>query len=267
MDNGSIDTGGVPAGLPPMPSSSIGGVPVVGGGGRPPYGPAGVVSAEAAQKTESVLKFAAIGIGVLLLIAIVLFFWAFSQWQSARADVEGEIAVAVNAAVEAERQAGDDRCAEQMKTPFMTLQSPVEYGPLIIQYPRNWSVFVESNTIGRNYVAYLNYPHVMPLGNDTRHALRVIQYDNIREYDTIIQRYNRLVDRRELSVQSFSVESTSGGVHTGLRYDGQFDKNIRGAAVIFKIRDKTVWLRTDSEEYLEDFNRIVETVTFREDAL
>lgn len=267
MDNGNIDIGGTPAGLPPMPSSNIGGVPVVGGGGRPPYGPAGVVSAEAAQKTENVLKFAAIGIGVLLVIAIVLFFWAFSQWQSARADVDGEIAVAVNAAIEVERKAGDERCAEQMKTPFSTLMSPVEYGPLIIKYPRNWAVFVESNAIGRDFKAYLHPQVVWPLSNTTRHALRVIEHYGIKQYDTYTNQYDKLVGRGMLKVQSFTVTNSAGGTTTGLRYDGQFDDNIRGAVVIFKIRDKTVWMRTDSEEFMADFNQIVETVTYREDEL
>jgi hypothetical protein len=48
----------------------------------------------------------------------------------------------------------------------------------------------------------------------------------------------------------------------GVRLDGNFSDEIRGAAVIFKIRDKTAVLRTDADTFKPDFETLIKTVTF-----
>jgi hypothetical protein len=48
----------------------------------------------------------------------------------------------------------------------------------------------------------------------------------------------------------------------GTRLDGSFSKDIRGSAVIFKIRDKTVTIRTDADTFRADFDALVATITF-----
>jgi hypothetical protein len=50
----------------------------------------------------------------------------------------------------------------------------------------------------------------------------------------------------------------------GTRFDGAFSKDIRGSAVIFKIRDKTLTLRTDAETFKNDFNSLVPTIKFNQ---
>ena len=51
--------------------------------------------------------------------------------------------------------------------------------------------------------------------------------------------------------------------NTGTRLDGNFSKNIRGAAVIYKVRDKTATVRTDANEtFKADFNKIIQTINF-----
>ena len=48
----------------------------------------------------------------------------------------------------------------------------------------------------------------------------------------------------------------------GTRLDGSFTEDIRGSAVIFKIRDKTVTLRSDAETFRADFDALIKTITF-----
>jgi hypothetical protein len=46
------------------------------------------------------------------------------------------------------------------------------------------------------------------------------------------------------------------------RLDGNFTKDIRGSAVLFKIRDKTVTIRTDADTFKPDFDALVASIKF-----
>jgi len=52
--------------------------------------------------------------------------------------------------------------------------------------------------------------------------------------------------------------------NNGTRLDGAFTKDIRGYAVIFKIRDKTLTIRTDANTFKSDFNKLINTIKFNE---
>jgi hypothetical protein len=50
----------------------------------------------------------------------------------------------------------------------------------------------------------------------------------------------------------------------GTRLDGKFTKDIRGAAVLFKIRDKTLTLRSDADTFKTDFDALIKTIKFNQ---
>lgn len=47
-------------------------------------------------------------------------------------------------------------------------------------------------------------------------------------------------------------------------YTGDISNNIRGIVTIFKVRDKTVVLQTDSELFADEYYKLLDTVTFVE---
>ena len=48
----------------------------------------------------------------------------------------------------------------------------------------------------------------------------------------------------------------------GLRFDGNFTEKLRGALVVFKVRDKTVVFMTDADTFKPDFDALIQTVTY-----
>jgi hypothetical protein len=56
--------------------------------------------------------------------------------------------------------------------------------------------------------------------------------------------------------------ATSANGNNGTRLDGSFTKDIRGSAVIYKIRDKTLTIRTDADTFKPDFENIIKTINF-----
>jgi hypothetical protein len=46
------------------------------------------------------------------------------------------------------------------------------------------------------------------------------------------------------------------------RYDGEFSNGIVGAAVVIRVRDKTIVLRTDATTFLTDFETLIQTIRY-----
>jgi hypothetical protein len=66
-----------------------------------------------------------------------------------------------------------------------------------------------------------------------------------------------LVNKGDLKSSAVQINGEAG-----TRLDGAFSKDIRGSAVIFKIRDKTVTIRTDADTFKADFDALVATIKF-----
>ena len=116
----------------------------------------------------------------------------------------------------------------------------------------------DASVSGGTYEAYLNPVSVPAVSTIQQYALRVTIEQ--QDYNTIITSYNPLVKTGAL--HSSAVVAANGV--NGTRLDGNFTKDIRGAAVIFKIRDKTVTLRTDANTFLPDFNALIATIKFNQ---
>ena len=106
-----------------------------------------------------------------------------------------------------------------------------------------------------NYEAYLNPITVPSVGPEVRFALRVTISE--QEYDKILATYDGLIKKGDLKSST-----TSANGQNGTRLDGNFSKDIRGAAVFYKIRDKTLILQTDADTFKPEFENIIKTVKF-----
>jgi len=145
------------------------------------------------------------------------------------------------------------------KEPNRQFVGPDDYGRLTFDYPKTWSVYVDKDisTGGTTYAAYLNPKSVPSVGGaaTTQYALRVTIES--KDYDKVVATYEALVKTGALRSSAVSVNGNNG-----TRIDGNFTKDIRGSAVIYKIRDKTVTLRTDADTFKPDFETLIKTIKF-----
>ena len=65
-----------------------------------------------------------------------------------------------------------------------------------------------------------------------------------------------------IRITSRTVTITPANGQSGTRLDGKFSDDIRGAAVIYKIRDKTAVIQTDADTFKADFDALIKTITF-----
>lgn len=200
----------------------------------------------------------AIVMTVLFIGAGALAVWAYLQYNDQKTDVQGKVDVAVADAKK--KQADDDasKFAQKEKEPNRMFVGPDDYGRVTFDYPKTWSVYNATDVAnGGTFQAYLNPVAVPPVSNAQQFALRVTIDTN--ETDSVIKSYNSRVKSGDLKSSPIEVNGVQG-----TRLDGLFDKNTRGAAVIFKIRDKTLTIRTDANTFIDDFNKLVQTIKFNQ---
>lgn len=182
--------------------------------------------------------------------------WAYMNYIDQKENVDSKIALAVAEEVKATEDKAAADFLEKEKQPNRQFVGPDDYGRLSFDYPKTWSVFeAKSATTGGTYEAYFN-PGVVPeIDQKQQYALHVTIEE--KDYDKVLDGYKTQVSNGELSSSSFKVDE-----QTGTRLDGSFTKDIRGSAVILKIRDKTVTIRTDAETFKGDFDALIKTITF-----
>lgn len=182
--------------------------------------------------------------------------WAYMNYLDQKNNTDAKISTAVATGVK--NQADKDAAAflQKEKQPNRQFAGPDDYGRLAFDYPKTWSVYVSKDTSASDtYEAYFNPVSVPPIKTDTQYALRVtiVQQD----YERVLAGYDSLVKKGDLQATAIKADGTDG-----TRLVGSFTKDIRGSAVIFKIRDKTVTIRSDAETFRGDFDALVSTITF-----
>lgn len=203
-------------------------------------------------------KWLIVGVVFIITTAITggILIWALINYFDQKDNVDTKVAAAVGTAVKKQADTDEAKFSEQEKLPNRQFVGPDDYGRLMFDYPKTWSVYVEKDaSSGGNYQAYLNPVSVPPVSSAQQYALRVII--ETRDYDVVIKSYEALVKKGDLKSSAVKADDQNG-----TRLDGSFSKDIRGAAVIFKIRDKTVTLRTDANTFGADFDAIVASITF-----
>ena len=195
----------------------------------------------------------------LFLVASALGVWALLAYTEQKADVDGKISLAVAAGVKKQAEEDEAKFQESYKNPRIEFVGPSEYGRLSFMYPKTWSVYVEKDGTDRgDYKAYLHPVSVPSIsGKDSRYALRVEILN--KNFDDTLKQYESQLKKGEL--KSSNVEYNG---NAATRLDGAFSKELRGAVVLMKVRDKTIRLSTDADSFKPDFDTLLGTVKFVE---
>ena len=263
MDNDRFNKGNMPTMSSVTPIAS----PYkVGPTERPMMQQVTVAAPVKSDNSKLILIVIAIVAGLAAIAFAGLFVYMMSERNAAVSDVDGQIAVAVANAKEEQKQADDAEYAEIEKSPYKVFSGPKDYGDLSLEYPKTWSVYIgeDNSGAGGDFAAYFNPEQVRPVGPNTVNALRVsIRNSN---FATVAQAYQKVINdgKTDLTMESITIGRNAN--ITANLYTGTIPgSSLRGYVVVFKLRDKTAILQTDSpEQYRADVERILGTVTFNE---
>lgn len=202
----------------------------------------------------------------LALIAVAAFaFWAYQGKQDYKNNVDQKVAVAVLKAKQQQSTDDSKKFAEAEKQPLRTYKGPEAFGSLSISYPKTWSAYVDDSGTGSNSTAVDAYfqPGTVPSISDqnSTFALRVQVLS--QSYSQVLTTYNSQSQSRKGSnkINPYSLPKLPSVV--GVRVDGQISEKKSGSMVILPLRDKTLEIWTESNDYLNDFNNnILPNLTF-----
>lgn len=182
--------------------------------------------------------------------------WAYMSYTEQKTDVDGKIALATAEAKKEQADEDERKFAEREKEPRREFVGPEDYGRLVFQYPKTWSAYIAKDaSTGGEFEAYLNPTTVPAVSATQQFALRVNISD--QDYDKVLASFDSLIKKGDLKSST-----TSSNGQNGTRIDGTFSKDIRGAVVVYKIRDKTLVMRTDAEVFKPEFENIIKTIKF-----
>lgn len=198
---------------------------------------------------------------VISLIAVTfigLFIWKYLEWDSVKTDVDGQINAAIAVAVSKNTTTLENEFVEREKYPYKSFMGPADYGSVSFEYPKTWNLYVAKDASnGGNYEAYFNPGEVLPVSATTINALRFTIQD--KAFDTVAKTYESSVKSGKLAMVTRNIGGAVANV-----YEGDITNNIRGIVTIFKVRDKTVVIQTDSELFKDEYYKLLDTVNFVE---
>ena len=213
--------------------------------------------AKAKNRIDLMKTVGLIVVSLLAVLFIGLFIWMWVKWNDASTNVKGKVDVAVAEAKNELQTKLESEFDEKEKYPYKVFTGPTDLGELSFEYPKTWSLYVQSSASrGGDYAAYLNPGQVNVVQEDTVMALRVSIKGTL--FDQAISEYAEKVRSGDMTLSTTVVNGNNVNVYTG-----KMNNEYQGIICVFKLRDKTVVLQTDSTSvFSDDFYRILKTVKF-----
>ena len=199
-------------------------------------------------------------VGIIFIVTTIAlggaFGWALMNYFDQKNNVDTKVSSAVASAIKKQADADATNFEAQDKKPNRQFAGPEDFGALSFNYPKTWSTYVSNDaSSGGTFQAYLNPISVPSVTATAQYALRVTI--ETKDYDSALNTFTSLVKKGDLKSSTIKINGVDS-----TRLDGSFSVNIRGSAVVFKIRDKTVTIRTDTDTFKADFDALVASIKF-----
>lgn len=191
---------------------------------------------------------------VFLLATAGFALWAFSSRQDYKNNVDDKIRTAVGVAVKETETRKDNEFQEREKQPLATYQGPAASGSIVLKYPKTWSAYVDDTGKGSKPLDGYFHPTKVPgIESETAYALRVELVNE--SFADVVKTFDAKVKQGKARSQPYSPANVSSVV--GLRVEGEIDSRQQGIMILVPLRDKTIKLYTQSDQFYNDFNNNV----------
>lgn len=194
-------------------------------------------------------------LGCLFVGAAVFGVWAFGSRQDYKNNSDVKVAAAVAADKQTVQAADAKQYAEAAKNPVATYVGPDAYGSVHISYPKTWSAYIDT---GGAYPvdAYFHPGYVPSTQSKQTYNLRV--RITTSTYDQQMAQYTTFISNGTIKATPYSLPKVPSV--TGMQLSGAiFPDNPKssGNMVLIPLRDKTLVIWVESNDYLADFQKYV----------
>src|SRR5690606_5175761 len=108
-------------------------------------------------------------------------------------------------------------------------------------------------TISEDEGTFIFHPNVVNSDEKTAYALK-ITVENSR-YEDVVEDYDKLVEDGVARATVYKLPKVKNV--TGVRVSGAIEDNKQGSVVIMPLRGKTIKIATESQDFVNDFNKYV----------
>ncbi len=198
---------------------------------------------------------------MLLMGALGFGAWAFAGRQDYKNNVDAKIDEAVEAATEQNSIEKEAEFAEREKQPFKTYLGPASLGSISVTYPKTWSAYVNEKGNGTTVLEGYMHPNYVPeLNSDTSFALRFKIVNST--YDKELKGFEPKARTGKVVVAAYKAPKEENAL--GSMITGEIDTKQQGVVVLLPMRDKTIRIWTEGEDFRGDFTTMLESFTFNE---
>ncbi len=175
--------------------------------------------------------------------------WAYVNYTDQRDNTQSKIDVAVAKGKQEQQTADNKDFLEREKEPARRFIGPEDLGRVEFDYAKTWSVYVD--TSGSSYRAYF-HPLIVH-ASDTKKPYALKMMIESRNYDDVVDSFQSRVKQGTLR----SDVITANGFN-GVKLTGKLSEDLPNITMtIFKVRDKTLTLTSESPEFFADFNNTI----------
>jgi hypothetical protein len=186
--------------------------------------------------------------------------WAYTGREDFKNNVDEKVGVAVKVAIDKAKTEKDNEFIEKEKEPLSTYKSPNELGTINIRYPKTWSAYVDETGRGSAELdGYFNPLLVPGVSSGKAYALR-LQLIN-KSFDVEAKSFDGPVKQGKIKAQPYQPKNLPNIV--GLRLDGEIRSGVAGVMILIPLRDKTIKIFTESDQFIPDLERhVLENLNF-----
>jgi hypothetical protein len=203
------------------------------------------------------LLVSVIGLSVVLVVALGFGIWAFMGRQDYKDNSDDKAAAAVAVAVEETKAADALKFAEEAKNPLKAYVGPSAYGSVNVLYPKTWSGYViERNASAGGVLAdYFFHPNIVPDATNAENAFALRVQVTSQSYDSVVKLHNTAVENKKATAAPYALPKVENVV--GTRVEGQLNERKQGTMIIMPLRNLTLIVWTESDQFKPDFNNII----------
>lgn len=194
---------------------------------------------------------------VLFIIAAGFGAWAYTERQDYKDNSDQKAAAAAEAAKMATQQEEAAKYTEEAKSPLKTFIGPADFGSVTFQYPKTWSGYVVQDSSSSSDMPLDGYfhPDVVP-DVDLPASVFALRVSIVSEpYSEVLENYASSVEEGKAVVAPYKLPKVDSVV--GSRVDGDIEQGKKGSMVLLPLRNVTLKVWTETDQYLNDFNGIV----------
>jgi hypothetical protein len=209
--------------------------------------------------------FSSVWFGVVMTVAFIaaLAFgvWAFIGMQENKSDLEDKISAASSVAVKKAEEQKEIEFTEREKSPFKNYVGSQVIGSLTFSYPKSWSVYKEEGGERGTVFDFFAHPEAIPSIQDDASIVAFRVQLSSDAYASVAGGYTQQTEDNAVTIVAYK-PSNVAGAETGIKVTGEIFSGKKGTLIILPLRDKTLQFWTESDQYLNDFDKILSSINF-----